>query len=231
MAGTATLMALKADSEARSSEDRVASERAKAILVLAINHLAEYGYVEAAAALEREGGAPMTRYEAADNVDLLSIVREYEAYYELKLGKKPKLIRRIDPEAQGAGSKENSRRGRPGQSRPLKAPGAGQGAGIPAAPLKADGLTAAQTEKYMAAAAQAGVSSQQLRGVQSKLGADGDGAETGSLEGITGSAMRVADRREQRAPPPPESIEERLLKPLPFAGDPGHNKRPSLLNQ
>jgi len=65
MAGTATLMALKADSEARSAESRVASDRLKAVLVLMIDHLTEHGYVEAAAALEREAGTPLQRLEAA----------------------------------------------------------------------------------------------------------------------------------------------------------------------
>jgi len=73
MAGTATLMALKATSEARASEQRVDSDRHRAVLVLISDHLVSNGYVEAAAALDREGGAPLTRFAAADNVDLGSV--------------------------------------------------------------------------------------------------------------------------------------------------------------
>lgn len=46
MAGTATLMALKANSEARSAEDRIASDRQRAILVLINDHLVANGYSE-----------------------------------------------------------------------------------------------------------------------------------------------------------------------------------------
>lgn len=193
----------------------------RAILILCISHLTEYGYVEAAAALEREGGAPLTRFEAADNVDLLNIVKEYEEYYELKLGKKPKLVRKVDPDS----VKETKTRRRPNRS------SAASSGGEKAA--KADGLTQAQTEKYMAAAANAGVSSQQLKGMENKLGAAASSSlpppqnDSGSIkdsgggfDGLTGSAMRVGDRNDKQRPPPAESIEDRLLKPLPFAGDP-----------
>lgn len=235
MAGTATLMALKASSEAKNAEDRIDVERRKSVLVLISEHLTEHGYVEAAAVLEREGGAPLTRFEAADNVDLMSILREYETYYEFKMGKKPKLIRKTDAETVAKENASNKRRPRPGGAQ-----------GRPAAAQKADGLTAAQTEKYMAAAANAGVSSQQLRGMQNKLGTEvpsspchgllgvggsggggGQGGEedSGGLKGgmdfgLSGSAIKVGDRRDVHKNTPSDSIEDRLLKPLPFAGDP-----------
>ena len=41
-----------------------------------------------------QAGAAISRLEAADNVDLATVLREYEAYYEFKLGKKPKLVRK-----------------------------------------------------------------------------------------------------------------------------------------
>jgi len=226
-------MALKASSEAKNAEHRIDSERRKAVLVLISEHLTEYGYVEAAATLEREGGVPLTRFEAADNVDLTSILREYEAYYEFKMGKKPKLIRKIDAEVMAKENAGNKRRPRPGASQ-----------GRAAAP-KADGLSVAQTEKYMAAAANAGVSSQQLRGMQAKLGTEvqtsssmeglsssssssssGCGEDNGvgggdADFGLSVSAMTVGDRRDPKGVANnPESIEDRLLKPLPFAGDP-----------
>jgi katanin p60 ATPase-containing subunit A1 len=202
-------------------------DRNRAVLILIISHLTEYGYVEAAATLEREGGAPLSRFEAADNVDLINIVKEYEEYYEMKLGKKPKLVRKTDPDA----VKETKTR-----RRPTAKTAASSSSGEKAA--KADGLTQAQTEKYMAAAANAGVASQQLRGMETKLGvapsngglpppqgpgsieSSGGGGGQGFDGGLTGSAMRVVDRREEKKPPPAESIEDRLLKPLPFANDP-----------
>lgn len=39
--------------------------------------------VQASLALQKEGGAPLSRFEAADNIDLGSIIREFEAFYEV----------------------------------------------------------------------------------------------------------------------------------------------------
>jgi len=181
------------------------------------------------------------------------VVREYEAYYELKLGRKPKLVRKVD-ESDGKDKPSRVR------GRPLGAPASDRGGGGEK-PAKADGLTKAQTEKYAAAAAAAGVASQTLRGVESKLGAapttqlpqgsGGGGVGFGSSEGrgldawsaggvdvggggesggggggggagdfgLSGSSMKVGPRGAQPPQPRQESIEERLLKPLPFAGD------------
>ena len=118
MAGTATLMALKATSDAKANEDRVAADRHRAVLVLVMDHLTAHGYTEAASALHREGGAPLARFATADNVDLGTIVREFETYYELKLGKKPKLVRKTDggeaapsPQERGAQARARVRGG------------------------------------------------------------------------------------------------------------------------
>jgi katanin p60 ATPase-containing subunit A1 len=167
---------------------------------------------QSAAALEREGGAPLSKLEAADNIDLVSVVKEFESYYEFKLGKKPKLVRKVDSDDR----KENTRGGRGGGTKSTTR-----------RPARADGLTPLQTDKYAAAASAAGVSSQQLKSIQSKLGTDAADDSTsvdtsGGAFGVSGSSMKVIDRRDHgRAPNAlQESVEERLLKPLPFAGDP-----------
>ena len=58
-------------------------------------HSSFQGYSETANQLQREAGAPISRFAAADNIDLATVVREYEAFYEIKLGKKPKVRRRL----------------------------------------------------------------------------------------------------------------------------------------
>jgi len=267
MAGTATLMALKANSEARSAEDRAAADRHRGVLVLILDHLIATGYTETSAALEREGGAPLSRFAAADNVDLATIVREFETFYEMKLGKKPKLVRKVDgnsDSSDGKGRNGSDRR----RGRPLGAPppssssntpnnnNAGRNGADPAAlgsvrdsnegsqRLKADGLTAEQRDKYAAAAAAAGVHSQQLQGVQGKLGTSaafggsserfgesnhadhsgsGSGPAKGDLDfGLAGTAVSNSNnnRSSNSSKTGEESLEDRLLKPLPFAGDP-----------
>jgi katanin p60 ATPase-containing subunit A1 len=271
MAGTATLMALKANSEARSAEDRAAADRHRGVLVLILDHLVATGYTETSAALEREGGAPLSRFAAADNVDLATIVREFETFYEMKLGKKPKLVRKVEgnnescdgkgrngtdrrrgrplgappPSSNNASNNSNNNAGRHGAD---TAPGSVRDSAEGSVRLKADGLTAEQRDKYAAAAAAAGVQSQQLQGVQSKLGtsaafggssdrfgenshhvdSSGSNGSGGAAKpdldfGLTGTSVSKANNHRNgngSGKAGDESLEDRLLKPLPFAGDP-----------
>ncbi len=60
-------------------------------------------YLDSLDRLQAESGLSLEKYDAADNVDLGLILTEYEAYYELKFGKKPKLSRKVNPVAEGMG--------------------------------------------------------------------------------------------------------------------------------
>jgi katanin p60 ATPase-containing subunit A1 len=53
------------------------------------------GYLETAEKLRDEAGTALTKFEAADNLDLSLILTEYEAYYEMRYDKKPKLVRKL----------------------------------------------------------------------------------------------------------------------------------------
>eukprot|EP00616_Rhizochromulina_sp_CCMP1243_P000478 CAMPEP_0118986538 /NCGR_PEP_ID=MMETSP1173-20130426/42330_1 /TAXON_ID=1034831 /ORGANISM="Rhizochromulina marina cf, Strain CCMP1243" /LENGTH=552 /DNA_ID=CAMNT_0006937327 /DNA_START=49 /DNA_END=1707 /DNA_ORIENTATION=- len=215
-------MALKASSEARGAEDRLVSERNRAVLVLIGEHLEAQGYTESASTLQREGGAPLGRFECADNMDLLTIIREFEAFYEMKLGKKPKLVRRTEATDEKAREAKRSRP-KPGSKSSNQSASAGGGGGRGCL-----NLTPAQSNKYAQAAAAAGVSSAPLRHMQQKLGAEDQGASAASIGSnggetvgfeVSGVAVKSSsDRGGQH--PPEESLEDRLLKPLPFSGDP-----------
>lgn len=249
-AGTATLMALKASSDARTALKAASDNRTTAILVLIVKHLHELGYVEAAAAVQREGGAPLQRSEAADNVDLASIVREYESFYEMKVGKKPKLLRKCQAGDRDDGAKENRaevRRRRPGGGTISGSSQAKSGANA-----STHGLTAEDKTRYAEFAAKAGVDSQQLRGMQAKLGAAAEapavsGAAFGSSAprmpssgqvssaqtfestgdpaaslSVSATAIGLAGDRAGHKPgdrATETSLDDRLLKPVPFAGD------------
>ncbi|GMI41691.1 hypothetical protein TrCOL_g3576 [Triparma columacea] len=94
MAGTATLMALKASNQAQQSEETSKQERSRDTLVLVMDYLTSNGYSNTASSLKAEGGATLSRYEGADNVDLHTIFHDFEEYYQIKFGRKPKLTRR-----------------------------------------------------------------------------------------------------------------------------------------
>jgi hypothetical protein len=61
MAGTSTLMALKAQNEARQAETRAVADRRRNLAVLMLQHLYEMGYSQSAAALSAEAGAGVSK--------------------------------------------------------------------------------------------------------------------------------------------------------------------------
>jgi hypothetical protein len=63
-------MALKASSEANTQEQKRLQERKRNILVLTHQYLVENGFIEAAERLQHEAGPSISKFEAADNMDL-----------------------------------------------------------------------------------------------------------------------------------------------------------------
>lgn len=89
------LQAIKASSEANTAEQKRIAERKRNILVLINQHLIENGYVEAAERLQHESRGVLSQFTAADNIDLTLVLNEYEAYYEMRFDRKPKLARKL----------------------------------------------------------------------------------------------------------------------------------------
>lgn len=69
-------------------------ERRRNVIVLMMYHLLEHGYVGTLEALQAESGLRINDHVLADNIDLLSIVQEHEAYFELRFDKKPKVVKK-----------------------------------------------------------------------------------------------------------------------------------------
>eukprot|EP00941_MAST-03F_sp_MAST-3F-sp1_P005526 g5526.t1 len=65
------------------------------LLILIRKHLADHGYIEALEAFEKDAGVHCKNFEAAENVDLLYCLQEFEEYYELKFNRKVKLTKRL----------------------------------------------------------------------------------------------------------------------------------------
>lgn len=87
------LLALKAASKSKSINDKQASDRQRDCLVLLFQFLCQSGYCQTAAQLQSEAGSILSRFETADNIDLVKIVSEYEDFYEIKFKRKPKFTR------------------------------------------------------------------------------------------------------------------------------------------
>jgi katanin p60 ATPase-containing subunit A1 len=95
---SSTLLALKAQNEAKLAEERRLLERKRNIMVLMYKHCIDSGYIETSERMQTEAALSLSKYEPADNVDLMYIIQEFENFYELKFGKKPKLVRKADPD-------------------------------------------------------------------------------------------------------------------------------------
>lgn len=54
-----------------------------------------YRYVESAQTLERETNLKLSRFEVCDNVNLETVLMEYEAYYHVKFNKYPKVTKKL----------------------------------------------------------------------------------------------------------------------------------------
>ena len=93
-----TLAAIKAASHAKDAREKRDTDFHKTALVLAREYLRANGYSKSCDALAKEVGSGLEKLELADNVDLGSVIREFDSYYQLKLGRPPKLLRRRDNE-------------------------------------------------------------------------------------------------------------------------------------
>uniref|UniRef100_A0A8C1IBY4 Katanin p60 ATPase-containing subunit A-like 2 n=1 Tax=Cyprinus carpio TaxID=7962 RepID=A0A8C1IBY4_CYPCA len=76
------------------SEIRTETRR-RNLLVLIYHHLMEEGYLDSAKALEKESSFALCRFEVCDNVDLETVLMEYESYYLIKFQKYPKLTKKL----------------------------------------------------------------------------------------------------------------------------------------
>lgn len=190
-----SLLNIKATSEASSAERQRSADRKRNILVLINQHLIENGYVEAAERLQREAGGVLNKFTAADNIDLNLVMTEYEAYYEMRFDKKPKLARKLlDGEDHSGMPSAQSSRGR------------GQG------------------KKSNGSAGKEGSGSSKLPNIPTSGGNNSDSAESdapASGFSVAGMSISGSKRSNNAVEDPAVRLEERLLKPPPqFGGDP-----------
>ena len=96
-----SLAALKAASESKSLDEKLSAERRRDCLVLILHHLQKCGYSQTAAQLRIEAENALCQYDHADNIDLLRILADYEEYYSLKYGEKPRYSRKHSADQRG----------------------------------------------------------------------------------------------------------------------------------
>lgn len=95
MASTSTVRALKMKHSAREAEEKRNVDRKKSLFVLISQYLTEQGCTETLAALHNEMGKNLGRLDVADNMDLNTVIMEFEAFHEMKFSRKPRFFRTI----------------------------------------------------------------------------------------------------------------------------------------
>lgn len=92
------MMRAKVDAESRQSEEKKAAEKKRNIVVLCLRYFQDNGYINTVQAMQHETNVSLDRVDVADNVELQNIITEYEDFYEMRFGKKPKLTRKVAAE-------------------------------------------------------------------------------------------------------------------------------------
>lgn len=191
-----TLMAIRAAGESNTAEQKRATERKRNVLVLINQYLIDNGYFESSERLQHESGGVVNKFVAADNLDLSLILGEYEAYYEMRFDKKPKIVRKLDgDEAARAATK------------PVR----------PDVPAKKSSSSASSKEKKVDNSDNNSVGSAKPSG-NGSTPLDNDM----SFGGISGTTINMQDPKKAKSQPEdaPVKPEDRLLKPPPsFGGD------------
>lgn len=75
-------------------EEQREIDRKRNTLVLIMDYMRMHGYHESVEKLQNETNKTLNAYVAADNMDLSTIVQEFEEFYRIKFGKTPRLIRK-----------------------------------------------------------------------------------------------------------------------------------------
>ncbi|XP_075042092.1 katanin p60 ATPase-containing subunit A-like 2 [Mixophyes fleayi] len=86
--------AIKNASQSREADELRTEARRKNLLILIIHYLMQEGYVDSANTLEQETKLNLRRFEVCDNIDLETILMEYESYYYIKFQRYPKVTKK-----------------------------------------------------------------------------------------------------------------------------------------
>ncbi|KAL4453098.1 hypothetical protein ABPG74_015329 [Tetrahymena malaccensis] len=90
------LSKVRSEGESRMNEEKKIADRKRNLIVLILRYLTNIGYLESSQKLESESHISLDSWEVADNIDLYQIIMEFEQYYDIRFGKLPKLVRKVN---------------------------------------------------------------------------------------------------------------------------------------
>lgn len=98
MAEALSYQSLRSANQAREADEQRTETRKRNLLILVLHYLSEEGYLEAANSLSKETNLDMNKFEVCDNVDLETVLTEYESFHYIKFSKYPKITKKLDGE-------------------------------------------------------------------------------------------------------------------------------------
>lgn len=197
--------AIRTANQAREADEVRTDSRKKNLLILVLNYLNEEGYLDSAANLARETNIDIRRYEVCDNIDLETILMEYESYYFVKFAKYPKITKKLSTQSAGAAEKRSqaklNRAGRIPQTRPPTPPQQGP----PSGNRPASGTANRNRRSITSSTRKGGHASVNGNAQTKENGATNGAVDALSLQGmtVTGNANGSAD------PPVPPTPKQR----------------------
>lgn len=60
-----------------------------------LHWLVEEGYCETARSFEKETNLDLRKFDVCDNIDLETVLQEYESYYYVRFNKYPKITKKV----------------------------------------------------------------------------------------------------------------------------------------
>uniref|UniRef100_T1J9R5 Katanin p60 ATPase-containing subunit A-like 2 n=1 Tax=Strigamia maritima TaxID=126957 RepID=T1J9R5_STRMM len=84
---------MKINHQTKDYEDQKCMTRKRNLLVLIWEYLKETGYLESAEALQSEVNVDLNRFAVCDNIDLDTILRDFESYYFVRFQKYPRVVK------------------------------------------------------------------------------------------------------------------------------------------
>ncbi|ESO12368.1 hypothetical protein HELRODRAFT_63272 [Helobdella robusta] len=87
---------IKTASLLKDSDDQRTNQRKKNMLLIVLQYLHDEGYINSAETLGKETNLNLSKYEVCDNINLETILMDFEAYYHVKFNRYPKISKKID---------------------------------------------------------------------------------------------------------------------------------------
>lgn len=89
-------MAIKTAQKARDDDEKQKLRRRKGIVVMMLQFLQDGGFTRSVDAVQSDTGVSLSRFAAADNMDLVTVFSQFEEFYDLKFGRRPRFFRQLD---------------------------------------------------------------------------------------------------------------------------------------